>query len=59
MIWLFRFNKWKTGRKFTKASKLAKIADYRGRESNSNETHKVTSIIYISYNLLLEGSEHE
>ena len=55
MIWLFRFNKWKTGRKFTKASKLAKIADYRGRESNSNETHKVTSIIYISYNLLLEG----
>ena len=37
MIWLFRFNKWKTGRKFTKASKLAKIADYRGRESNSNE----------------------
>ena len=25
----------------------------------SNETHKVTSSIYISYNLLLEGSEHE
>ena len=32
---------------------------YRGRESDSNETHKVTSTIYISYNLLLEGSEHE
>ena len=27
--------------------------------SNSNETHKVTSSVYISYNLLLEGSEHE
>ena len=27
--------------------------------SNSNETHQVTSSIYISYNLLLEGSEHK
>jgi len=35
------------------------MEQYRGRESNSNESHKVTSSIYVSYNLLLEGSEHE
>ena len=32
---------------------------YRGRESDSNENAKITSSIYISYNLLLEGSELE
>ena len=37
-------------------NKKNNIEDVR---SNSNETHKVTSSLYISYNLLLEGSEHE
>ena len=32
---------------------------YRGRESDSNKNAKNTSSIHISYNLLLEGSEHE
>ena len=35
---------------------LRVIEDVR---SISNERHKVTSSIYISYNLLLEGLEHE
>ena len=37
-------------------SKVHVIKDVR---SISNETHKVTSSIDISYNLLLEGSELE
>ena len=32
---------------------------YRGRESDSNENAQITSSIYISDNLLLEGSELE
>ena len=38
------------------AQYLRVIEDVR---SISNERHKVTPSIYISYNLLLEGSEHE
>ena len=40
-------------------SKKGDFMAYRGRELDSNKNAWITSSMYISYNLLLEGSELE